>query len=98
MPKTVVVMPAYNAAKTIEYTFRSIPGNCIDEVILVDYGSSGSLLHFAVAYGGTWDTDLKKRTSIPRNAGESSIRECNQNPFYLISGGFGNSGVSYQVK
>ena len=40
MPKTVVVMPAYNAAKTIEYTFRSIPTNCIEEVILGDDGTS----------------------------------------------------------
>jgi len=37
--KTVIVMPAYNAAKTLEYTFNSIPMEFIDEVILVDDGS-----------------------------------------------------------
>lgn len=37
--KTVIVMPAYNAAKTLEYTFKSIPMDHIDEVILVDDGS-----------------------------------------------------------
>ena len=51
MPKTVVVMPAYNAAKTIEYTFRSIPANCIDEVILVDDGSSDHTARIAEDLG-----------------------------------------------
>jgi glycosyltransferase involved in cell wall biosynthesis len=34
--KIVVVMPAYNAAKTLEKTYREIPHNLIDEIILVD--------------------------------------------------------------
>jgi glycosyltransferase involved in cell wall biosynthesis len=32
-------MPAYNAEKTLEYTYRSIPQGWVDEVILVDDGS-----------------------------------------------------------
>jgi len=38
-PKVVVVMPAYNAEKTLEYTYRSIPLGLVDEVIVVDDGS-----------------------------------------------------------
>lgn len=34
--KVVVVMPAYNAAKTLEKTFLEIDRNIVDEVILVD--------------------------------------------------------------
>ena len=34
--KIVVVMPAYNAEKTLEQTFKEIPFNIVDEVILVD--------------------------------------------------------------
>ncbi len=34
--KIVVVMPAYNAAKTLEKTYREIPFDLVDEVILVD--------------------------------------------------------------
>lgn len=34
--KIVVVMPAYNAAKTIEKTYNEIPFDIVDEVILVD--------------------------------------------------------------
>lgn len=34
--KVVVVMPAYNAAKTLEQTYRDIPKGIVDRVILVD--------------------------------------------------------------
>lgn len=34
--KLVVVMPAYNAAQTLEQTYREVPMEIVDEVILVD--------------------------------------------------------------
>ncbi len=34
--KVVIVMPAYNAAKTLEDTFRAIPKGYYDEVVVVD--------------------------------------------------------------
>ena len=34
--KIVVVMPAYNAAKTIEQTYREIPLDLVDEVVVTD--------------------------------------------------------------
>jgi glycosyltransferase involved in cell wall biosynthesis len=34
--KIVVVMPAYNAEATLEKTYREIPFNIVDEVVLVD--------------------------------------------------------------
>jgi glycosyltransferase involved in cell wall biosynthesis len=34
--KIVVVLPAYNAEKTLEITFREIPFDIVDEVVLVD--------------------------------------------------------------
>ena len=34
--KVVVVMPAYNAEQTLEQTYREIPMDIVDEVILVD--------------------------------------------------------------
>lgn len=37
--KIVVVMPAYNAAKTLEMTYNEIPKDIVDEVILVDDAS-----------------------------------------------------------
>ena len=37
--KIVVVMPAYNAAKTIERTYREIPLDLVDEVVVTDDAS-----------------------------------------------------------
>jgi len=37
--KVVVVMPAYNASKTLEMTYNEIPLDIVDEVILVDDAS-----------------------------------------------------------
>ena len=37
--KVIVVMPAYNAEKTLEQTFREIPSEIVDEIILVNDAS-----------------------------------------------------------
>jgi hypothetical protein len=37
--RIIVVMPAYNAAQTIEMTYREIPSDFIDHVVLVDDAS-----------------------------------------------------------
>ena len=34
--KVIVVMPAYNAEKTLKQTYSEIPGDIVDEVILTD--------------------------------------------------------------
>lgn len=38
--KIVVVLPAYKAAQTLEQTFRAIPHDIVDEVLLVDDAST----------------------------------------------------------
>jgi glycosyltransferase involved in cell wall biosynthesis len=38
--KVIVVLPAYNAAKTLEATYSEIPFDMVDEVILCDDGST----------------------------------------------------------
>ncbi len=38
--RIVVVLPAYNAAATLKRTFKEIPWNVVDELVLVDDGSS----------------------------------------------------------
>lgn len=37
--KIVVVLPAYNAAMTLERTFREIPSDIVDDIVLVDDNS-----------------------------------------------------------
>ncbi len=39
-PKVVVVMPAYNAARTLKMTYAELPHDRVDMVILVDDGST----------------------------------------------------------
>ena len=49
--KIVVVMPAYNAAQTLEKTYREIPAEIVDEVILVDDCSSDDTVEVARSLG-----------------------------------------------
>ncbi|MFM8839965.1 MAG: glycosyltransferase family 2 protein [bacterium] len=49
--KIVVVLPAYNAAKTLEQTYREIPFDIVDEVILVDDASRDHTIEVAKALG-----------------------------------------------
>jgi glycosyltransferase involved in cell wall biosynthesis len=46
-PKVVVVMPAYNAARTLRITYQDIPIQHVDHVILVDDGSTDETLSIA---------------------------------------------------
>jgi len=46
-PKIVVVMPAYNAAKTLKITYEAIPHTVVDQIILVDDGSTDKNLEIA---------------------------------------------------
>jgi glycosyltransferase involved in cell wall biosynthesis len=45
--KVVIVMPAYNAAKTLRITYEAIPKADVDSVILVDDGSKDETLKIA---------------------------------------------------
>jgi glycosyltransferase involved in cell wall biosynthesis len=49
--KIVVVMPAYNAEKTLEKTYREIPFEIVDEVILVDDASHDRTAELAMGMG-----------------------------------------------
>ena len=68
-PKVIVVMPARNAARTLERTFGAIPREVVDEIILVDDKSTDATLDLArglplhviwhphnVGYGGNQKT------------------------------------------
>jgi hypothetical protein len=51
-----------------------------------------------MGYVGTWETDLKKRSSIPLNAGASRIKDRYQNPFIRMVGGYVASPMQYPLK
>ena len=49
--KVCVVLPAYNAARTLERTFREIPSDIVDDVILVDDASTDDTMQQASKLG-----------------------------------------------
>ena len=49
--RVIVVMPAYNAAKTLERTYRDLPKDVIDKVILVDDVSQDETVEIARRLG-----------------------------------------------
>ena len=78
--KIVVVLPAYNAEKTLDATVREIP-SCVDEIILVDDGSTdetvakarrlglAAVLHDRnIGYGGNQNL-LSRRACAGRGCG-----------------------------
>lgn len=78
-PKVIVVMPAYNAQKTLEKTYGDIPRDIVDEVIVVDDDSRDKTVEIArklnlpvivhkknLGYGGNQKTCY--REALKRNA------------------------------
>lgn len=49
--KVIVVLPAYRAAATLERTYREIPFDVVDEVVLCDDASSDNTVEVATAIG-----------------------------------------------
>lgn len=61
--KIVVVLPAYNASKTLEKTYNEIPFDIVDEVILVDDSSTDDTADLAAKIG------IKHVIKHPKNRG-----------------------------
>jgi glycosyltransferase involved in cell wall biosynthesis len=49
--KVIIVMPAYNAAETLERTYRDIPAATYDEIILVDDNSKDNTAEISRSLG-----------------------------------------------
>lgn len=52
-PNTIIVMPAYNAARTLERTIKDVPKDAVAEVILVDDHSTDNTVSLARKLGIT---------------------------------------------
>src|SRR3954470_759224 len=51
--RIIVVMPAYNAARTLEKTYRELPFDIVDEVLLVDDASKDGTVEMSRSLGVT---------------------------------------------
>jgi glycosyltransferase involved in cell wall biosynthesis len=49
--KVIVVMPAYRAAQTVERTYRDIPKDVVDDVLLIDDGSPDATPEISLRLG-----------------------------------------------
>lgn len=49
--KIIIVLPAYNSAKTLETTYKEIPFDIVDEVVLVDDNSRDNTIEVAKKLG-----------------------------------------------
>jgi glycosyltransferase involved in cell wall biosynthesis len=49
--KVVVVLPAYQAARTLEQTYAAIPRDLVDEVLVIDDGSHDGTVEIAMRLG-----------------------------------------------
>ena len=54
--KIAVIMPAYNAEKTLEQTYNELYKDIVDEIILVDDNSSDKTKEVAKKLGITTET------------------------------------------
>jgi len=59
--KIIIVMPAYNAEKTLEKTYHDIPHEVVDEIILVDDASTDNTVAIAQKLGLTVITHSDNR-------------------------------------
>ena len=49
--KIIITMPVYRAARTLENTYREIPRDCFDDVLVVDDASSDDTVAVARSIG-----------------------------------------------
>ena len=65
-PKVVVVMPAFNAARTLRQTYEELPRDRMSRVIVVDDASTDNTVAVARQLGlplVTWDIQVSQRAS-----------------------------------
>lgn len=65
--KVIIVLPAYNASKTLERTYKEIPFDIVDDVVLVDDKSSDDTVEVGKKLGITHIVSHEKNTGYGGN-------------------------------
>lgn len=75
--KTIVVMPAYNAARTLERTVADIPFTHVEEVVLVDDASQDETIKVAERMRSAYPQVVFHIEQLPKNRGYGgNQKEC----------------------
>ena len=99
--KIVIVLPAYNAEKTLEQTYNEIPFDIVDDIILVDDKSPDNTIEIAkkfqpdvVGVSAGFD-GYEKDSILGLNYSLNAYYECGyrlrqafQNIFAVLEGGY----------
>ena len=76
--KIIVILPAFNAEKTLEITFRNIPHTIVDDIILTDDFSTDQTVAIAKKLG------IKHIIQHPKNLGYgANQKSCYSKAFAL---------------
>ncbi len=78
--KIVVVLPAYNASRTLEKTYAEIPFDIVDDVVLVDDNSPDKTIEVATQLG------IKHIIKHPKNRGYGGNQKSCYNKALAIGG------------
>ena len=78
--KLIVIMPAYNAEKTLRQTYEELPHEYVDEVILVDDASKTRLREWPVNWASRRSSireirgmEETRRPAIPKHSSMAQI-------------------------
>ena len=87
----IAIMPAYNAAKTLETTYASIPMDIVDKIILTDDVSEDETVEIAISFDlisieiPPKGPDLRSALKIARTYSEKC--ECELRPHSPLGAG-----------
>ena len=79
-PKVVVVMPAYNAARTLRLTYEELPKDRVNLVILVDDGSTDETLADRAGSSGSRSSSTIETTATAPTRRPATRRRCARVP------------------
>lgn len=78
--KIIVVLPAYNAAQTLEKTYHEIPLDIVDEVVLVDDASKDETVEVGHRLGIRHIIRHDKNKGLAATRSPATIRPWNWGP------------------
>ena len=86
--KIAVIIPALNEEKTLPKVLGDIPKDLVDEVVIVDNGSTDRTLQIAEELGATLLSESKKGYGYPCLMGIEYLKEKNPDIVIFLDGNY----------